>query len=544
MALRSENISDGQSHRARLREMKETGQLRDPDQPRPGRAFSDERTHYVAVGGATTGPNGTHRSVSSSTPRSHGGIQSVSIPRNSNGGQATAPRPDGHVRPPSPRSQGTMRFGGTGRRVERPAAALQNVTTTPTARPVLQATSSTTRAAASLVTVPRAVPTSSTGTTRAAPAASSTPRTSATGAPAQRNAATTGTAPPSTAPIPGPGAPAVFTRYQPEDHIQRGILQNKALLYAATPGTACDNFVNSHPQAAAYLREARRRIINEVTALVLDFDHKQMDQYIKAHQERKWMLAAALKAAKLLEYADKDEISAHYNDHENHKQFLETAKVLRAAQQQASAITPTSRVSSGATVVPSSPSQAATSTAHISKEATTSTPAVRKVDTIESLSSSVLSVPAQVEQGNKEVNTPAASTSAPPRATIPQSNVLIRSAINGATSQPNGSVSTASSRSSLRSAATDVTVPPTKRGTLNVTVVDSHGKFLHYEQIPVAAPVNGSATLTSLTAEYDPRTFFAPLKTVAEREPVDRTRGHGGAVSHHDDIMTDSDEEL
>lgn len=586
-AAASEDIAGGQAHRARLTAARESGQLRNygDDYPLTGRRHTPlERPLHPNrnigngnyVHGASTASNGYLRTTSSSTPR---GLQSPPIPTNSSGGRAVPPLPDGHVRPPSPRSQGTVWFGAGGRRTERPSTALLKGQAQPTAaRPVLPSPSAVMRTTAPTATFPRnrsaatSVPSRPTATPTLAASCSATSSTSV-----PLRATHNSTTSQASGNALGPGDPEMWTHCKPPDYIRLGVLQNQALLHAGNPGADADKFAHSGPEAARYLEEARRRLINEVTRLAKRKDRKEMDDYVKAHQERRWMVFAAVKARELLEYASDTEVRAYYDGNEGHRAFFETAMVLHGLQRTMPVKPPspsTSQTTVSATappsthstsiVVPTAASQVASpdpstrTTANPFKarplSASAATITTSSPTTATRIStSSASTVRTQRPTLNANMSTTVASTAvpavqtAPAVPTAPATRIATQTQAPTTTvsnAHPNGSVSTASSRSSLRSAATDVTIPP-RRGVMNIIYIDSNDKFVGYEHVEVEDPVNASVTINSTDASFDPRGFFARLMAVAQgmdANSVNRSHGLEGAVQADDGVWQGGEE--
>lgn len=279
-----------------------------------------------------------------------------------------------------------------------------------------------------------------------------------------------------------------------------------------------EKFLGSHPEAANYLREARRRLVNEITAVIKRGSQTEMERYVNGHPERQWMLEAAKQAKTMALETPEVMAAAYYTENTEREDFWQTAKEAYASERAALAST--------SALVSSSPRPAATNPVSATSAAT---------------QASGINNPAP--------STTQVSSSAAQDAT---SNQQARGNINGITPQRDEHMSSASSDSSMRSADTTVTIPPQNRGTLNVTLVDVNGNF-HTEQIKVEAAVNATFTLNSMVAGYDMRGCLDSLKTWAkgalggshagQGEMVDVSHGLQGAVQRDDGIW-ESDEEL
>lgn len=338
------------------------------------------------------------------------------------------------------------------------------------------------------------------------------------------------------------GAPNKDSLYQPVDYIHQNQMQMRASLYAAENGPGREEFLRSYPDAAKYLKEARRRIVNEVSAIALRSNEWEIERYAKVHKTRTWMMAAAIQAKILLDDAAKMEkdaaqktIREYCEEHEDQKDFLEAAQILNGSQHS---------LTSGEEA--SGPARTSTTSA-ISVAAQAASPPTKSPAPTFSATDEAATASAKAGK-NIALAAPTATATVEDALKPTQTSAQAPGSITGAVQPANGSITTSSSRSSLRSADTNVTIPPSLRGIINVTFMDHDGNYLGHDQVKVEAPIACTFTVSSKSADYDPRAISAALKKFAESKLVyhqDVVPAHRveSAVQHADGIW-DEDEEL
>ena len=394
VTVQLENRYSGQGHRAALSRRR---QQDDPWELIDAR-FGEERRLYIQQRGGNANnylpshkiPSHFHErgpGAAAATPRGFSGGHNLN-----DRGRPAPPRAPNHTRAPSPRASGTVRFGPGRYRVQRGEAGSRAVSNASA-----QSTAATSAAAAHRPTLrqPSKAP-SKTQTSTAPPAASATsapsmrvnPAAQAAAAmrasvvnrpPSQQPAPNTSSAQTSTATTKGAVAPpaestpstaqsssiasapstttssvsiqqprpapsiarapttTIPTQEDPGAERARKVkYHERALKYAARPDEECDKYHERFPDCLRHLGPARYQLTKEATALAKNGNDRETSQYIDAHQERKWMVEAAVKAKSQVENNTEDEIEAFCTANPRHRDYIYAAKAVFTPKKAAS----------------------------------------------------------------------------------------------------------------------------------------------------------------------------------------------------------------
>ena len=323
-----ENRFSGQGHRAGLQHRLEGRRPIDDQWDAMDARVGEERRMYVQER-AGRGENYTASGRRDSGFASGRDATPRSMPGNHNfPGYANAPqRPANHARAPSPRRQGTVRFGPGGQRIQRgPVNTLPAL-----ANPALQAAAAM-RAAAEAASGPHVAPsavnvaTASSGNSAQPARASTTTSTSSSSsitAQAAPSVASSATGAAAATPNRNIEATRVVT-----DSYQADRYRIEALHHVAHPGEECEKHYTKYPDRRPYFGQARDQLVREVTGFVkLDNDAKTAD-YLNRHADRKWMLDAAKKAREQVENDSEAEIEAYCAANPMQPTFLRAARAV------------------------------------------------------------------------------------------------------------------------------------------------------------------------------------------------------------------------
>ena len=85
-----------------------------------------------------------------------------------------------------------------------------------------------------------------------------------------------------------------------------------AQYYVANPGPECDEYLESHPDRACYMKGAWNKLLTEAFLHARDPLGRDTEVYIETHKDREWLLQAAVKAKDLVENHSTAKADAYY----------------------------------------------------------------------------------------------------------------------------------------------------------------------------------------------------------------------------------------
>lgn len=271
------------------------------------------------------------------------------------------------------------------------------------------------------------------------------------------------------------------------DFFQVQICQSRALGFVASPGPACNEYYQTHPEELEYFRAARDRLIKEVIELARAGSDEDRARYLQTHRERRWMVDAA-EAAKLAVEAGTDAAAEQFlAANSRHKLFLEAAQAvlepLRTSTPSLSGTHAESSEMAGATEASEGPTRVPASTGPFLDAAEPST---------ERRDSSVginydHAVSQQVASSGSSVS-PAAETS-------------------GESSPQRSSEASLSTAASSTQAAGP--------GSLTAIFFNLLGEYMGLHQAETVAPVHMTISVYSNAAGYDPRELIHGIQALA-----------------------------